>query len=68
VALDKFVVVEAERTRTFYNWIQCFSPESLGAELGRAGLEIDSLLGDVTGRPFDPQSSEFAVIARRRSS
>jgi SAM-dependent methyltransferase len=67
-ALDKFVIVEAERTRTFYNWIQCFSPESLGAELGRAGLQIDCLLGDVTGRPFDPQSPEFAVIARRRSS
>jgi SAM-dependent methyltransferase len=68
VALDKFVVVEAERTRTFYNWIQCFSPESLGAELGRAGLEIDTILGDLTGRPFDPQSTEFAVIAHRRSS
>ncbi|MGD0248727.1 MAG: hypothetical protein ABSB75_06700 [Candidatus Limnocylindrales bacterium] len=62
------MVVEADRTRTFYNWIQCFSPESLASELGRVGLEIDSILGDVTGRPFDAQSTEFAVIARRRAS
>ena len=64
--LDKFTVVEADRTRTFYNWIQCFSPASLVSELGQADPEIDAILGDVTGRPFDAQSTEFAVIARRR--
>jgi len=68
VALEKYVIVEADRTRTFYNWIQHFDPERLAAELGQVGLEIASVLGDVAGRPFDPQSSEFAVIARRQSS
>jgi SAM-dependent methyltransferase len=67
-SLDKFTLVESDRTRTIYNWIQFFSPESLAAELGRAGLEIESLLGDVAGRPFDPESTQFAVVARRRSS
>jgi SAM-dependent methyltransferase len=65
VALDKYVIVEADRTRTIYNWIQCFSPESLASELARAGLAIETLLGDVAGRPFDPQSTQFAVVARR---
>jgi SAM-dependent methyltransferase len=65
VALHKFTIVEAERTRTFYNWVQHFSPERVAAELGQAGLSRTSILGDVTGRPFDATSPEFAVIARR---
>ena len=67
VVLDKHVVVEESGMRIFYDWAQCFSPEGLTAELGRAGLEVASVLGDVAGRPFDPQSKEFAVVARRRS-
>jgi SAM-dependent methyltransferase len=67
VALEKFAIVEADRTRTIYNWVQHFSPESLAAELDHAGLEVETVLGDVAGRPYDPRSSEFAVIARRRS-
>ncbi len=65
VVLDKFVVVEANRTRTLFNWIQCFDPTMLAAELGEAGLRIDATLGNVTGAPFDPASPEFAVVARR---
>lgn len=66
VSLNKHVIVEAERTRTLYDWVQHFSPESLAMDLGGSGLEIASVLGDVTGRAFDPQSAEFAVVARRR--
>jgi SAM-dependent methyltransferase len=68
VTLDKYVIVESDRTRTIYNWLQHFSQDRLRTELGVAGLEIASVLGDVTGRPFDPQSVQFAVIARRPSS
>jgi SAM-dependent methyltransferase len=64
VSLDKYVIVEAGRTRTIYNWLQHFSRESLTAELGQAGLTIGSVLGDVAGRPFDPGRPEFAVVAR----
>lgn len=66
VALDKYVIVEQDRTRAVYNWVQHFSPGSLASELGRAGLEMASVLGDVTGRPFDPKSPQFAAIARRQ--
>jgi SAM-dependent methyltransferase len=64
VGLNKHVIVEAERTRTIFDWFQCFSPESLGAELGEAGLKVASILGDMTGRAFDPEGEEFAVVAR----
>jgi SAM-dependent methyltransferase len=66
VSLDRHVIVEAARTRTIYNWVQYFSPESLEADLEQAGLSIDHLLGDVSGRAFDPDSPEFAVVTRRR--
>lgn len=66
VFLEKHMIVEAERTRTLYDWVQHFSPESLASELAGPGLEIASLLGDVTGQAFDPQSAQFAVIVRRK--
>ncbi len=65
VSLEKFTVVEAHRERTICNWIAHFDPVSLGRELGQAGLGIERLLGDVAGRPFDPDSPEFAVVVRR---
>ena len=61
--LDKYTIVERDRTRTVYNWLQCFSPESLAAELNAAGLAVDALHGNVAGAPYDPQATEFAVIA-----
>jgi SAM-dependent methyltransferase len=67
VTLDKYEIVESDRTRTIYNWLQYFDQEALAAELDGAGLEVASVLGDVAGRPFEPSSSEFAVIARRSS-
>jgi SAM-dependent methyltransferase len=67
VTLDKYEIVESGRSRTIYNWLQHFDREALAAELRRAGLEVASVLGDVAGRPFDPSSPEFAVIARRGS-
>jgi hypothetical protein len=38
VVLDKYTIVEAEQTRTFYNWLQYFSPESLRREFEKANV------------------------------
>jgi len=35
VVLDKYTIVDPERTRTVYNWLQCFSPESRCAASSR---------------------------------
>lgn len=66
VVLDKYTIVEAKRTRTFYNWLQYFSPESLENEFSESGFVIEKLFADVAGSPFDPESDEFAVVARRK--
>jgi 2-polyprenyl-3-methyl-5-hydroxy-6-metoxy-1,4-benzoquinol methylase len=65
VALDKYTIVESERTRTVYNWLQYFAPEAIEREFIDAGFFIKGLYSDVAGTLYDPKSSEFAVIANK---
>jgi hypothetical protein len=65
VILDKHTVVEAERSRTVYNWLQCFSPESLRTEFEKAGFTQQDIYADVAGTLFDETASEFAVVASK---
>jgi SAM-dependent methyltransferase len=67
VSVDRYEIVERDRTRTFWTWTQYFDPDSLSAELASGGFDVAQVLGDVTGRPYDPTSPEFAVVARRSS-
>ncbi len=64
--LDKYTVIERERTREVLCWLTTFTPERLCAELDQAGLEVAQVLGKVTGEAYDEESVEFAVIARSR--
>jgi SAM-dependent methyltransferase len=63
--LEKHCIVEKERTREIYNWLQCFDRASIEAEFREAGLKVTEFLGDVGGAPFDPDSAQMAVVARR---
>jgi SAM-dependent methyltransferase len=63
--LDRFLVVEEERQWEVFNWLQCFDRERLQAELTEVGLEVSAWLGSVAGDPFDTESPEFAVVARK---
>jgi len=65
VMLDKYTVIDAVRTRTVYNWLQYFSPESLAEELNENGFIVEELLSDVAGTPFDEGSNELAVIIKK---
>ena len=65
VILDKYTTIEKARTRTVFNWLQYFSPESLRTEFEESGLEIEGLYADVAGETFSPDSEEFAVVAGR---
>lgn len=66
VVLDKSTIIEAQRTRTIYNWLQYFAPEALERELTDAGSSIEGFYSDVAGTPYDSQLEEFAIIARKR--
>jgi len=65
VVLDKYTIVEPARTRTVYNWLQYFSTDSLQREFSANGLQIDALYSNVAGNTFDPESTEFAVVAKK---
>jgi SAM-dependent methyltransferase len=65
VVLDKYTIIEAGRTRTIYNWFQCFSPEMLEREFAECGFAIEEKFCDVAGTPFDSKADEFAVVARK---
>ena len=63
VALDKYTIIEFNRTRKVYNWLQYFAPEDLEKEFTAAGFSFRGLYSDVAGTPYDRKSGEFAVIA-----
>ena len=65
VMLDKYTIIEAERTRTIYNWLQYFSHDGLKKEFEECDFTVDSLYSDVAGSPFDPESKEFAIVAKK---
>jgi SAM-dependent methyltransferase len=65
VALDKYTIIELDRTRKVYNWLQYFAPEDLEREFIEAGFSVMGLYSDVAGTPYDRKSSEFAVVANK---
>jgi len=65
VVLDKYTIIEADRSRTVYNWLQYFSLEALEKEFAESGFLIETAFADVAGAPFDPEGTEFAVVAKK---
>lgn len=65
VLLDKYTIIEADRTRVVYNWLQCFSPEALEREFVESGFVVEDFYSDVAGSPYNPETTEFAVVARK---
>ena len=64
VLLDKYTIVERNRTRHVFNWLQCFTPSEVENEFADCGLQVVERLGDVAGGAYAPDSTEFAVVAK----
>ena len=65
VVLDKYTIIEAHGRRTVYNWFQYFSPKDLEREFVEGRFAVESLYSDVAGSPYDPETREFAVVAKK---
>jgi SAM-dependent methyltransferase len=65
VVLDKYTIIESNRTRQVYNWLQYFGPEDLEREFGEAGFVVKGIFSDVAGNPYNRKYGEFAVIANK---
>ncbi len=68
VILDKYTIIEKERTRVFYNWLQYYEPSGIAGEFESAGFEIDGIYGDVAGSELNEDSCEFAIVAKKRKT
>ncbi len=62
VSLDKYTIIEKDRRREVYNWLQYFTPQSLEHEAHAAGLKVDAVYADVAGNQYDSRAAEFAVV------
>ena len=65
VVLDKYTIVEANRSWTVHNWLQYFDPDQIKVEFAESGLKVEEFCSDVAGSVFDAKAGEFAVVARR---
>lgn len=66
VSLDKYTIIEKDRKRVVYNWLQHFSKESLKYELENNGFIASEFFANVAGDKFDSDSFEFAVVAKTK--
>ena len=65
VTLDKYTIIEKSQTRVVYNWLQYFSTEALRQEFEKNDFKVEDFYSDVAGTIFDPESTEFAVVAEK---
>ena len=65
VILDKYTIIEKQRTRTFYNWLQYYCTKDLEKKFAKYGFVIQNIYSDVAGTPFKSKNKEFAVVARK---
>ena len=61
--LDKHVIYEKARVREIYNWLQCYSVESLQELFAQHGFEIKEQFKNLAGEDYDANSIEFSVVA-----
>ena len=65
VTLDKYTIIEKERTRIVYNWLQHFSKETLMGEFEQCGFVVEEFYSDVAGSKFSIESNEIAIVAKK---
>ncbi len=65
IYLDQYTVIEENGEISNYrNWFQDFTAETIQSELEAHGFVVESLWGDLTGRPYETETDWIGVIAR----
>ena len=65
--LERHTIIQADRQRELFNWIQCYEPAGLGTEFEAAGWKMETLLGNLAGDRYDPETRDFGVVAHADS-
>lgn len=64
--LDQYTVIEADGKVSIYrNWFQDYMPETITAELEVGGFVVSDIRGDLTGRPYLPESEWIGVVTHK---
>jgi SAM-dependent methyltransferase len=63
ISLDRFLVIEPDDAWLIYNWVQYFTPDSIGAELGDNRFAVKAMIGGLDGTPLESDSKILGVIA-----
>lgn len=66
VILDKYTIIEKNRTRKFYNWLQYFSLESLRKEFVENNFIIHNYYSNLAGLEYKPDSDEIGIVAEKK--
>ena len=65
ITLDKYTIIEKDRTRVIYNWLQYFTQDTLRMEFETAGFVLEKFYSDVAGKPFSDSSPDLAIVAKK---
>lgn len=66
VFLDKYTIIEENKTYEIYNWLQYFSQKSLIKEFDQGGFEIQNFFNNVAGDPKTDDQNEMAIVALKK--
>lgn len=61
--LHKYSIIEKTSFTEIYNWLQCYSPETITSTLKESGLQIIECHSNVAGDKYNLDSNEIAVVA-----
>lgn len=64
--LDKYTIIKENRTREIYNWLQCYSQQSIEDVLLQNGFCVDEIFSNVAGQDYNSDSKEIAVVAQKK--
>ena len=67
VVLDKYVIIEENRCREIYNWLQFYDRESLENLFRECGFTITGFYANVAGDDWNGGTLETAVVAKKLS-
>lgn len=63
--LNKHVIVEKNRTREIFNWLQCFDGNSFAREAEAGGLEVLESYSNTAGGVFEEKGTEMAMVLKK---
>jgi len=64
--LDKFSIIEESMTRENYNWLQCYTVQTIIEEFKQNGFKVVEYYANVAGDCYDDTATEIAIVAEKQ--